>query len=52
MDAAVGLVQAPDVPAELLDSRSTWSNGEEYDAKAQELARRFEENYRQYAEGH
>jgi phosphoenolpyruvate carboxykinase (ATP) len=41
----------PEVPPELLDARSTWSNPEAYDRQAGELAHRFEENYRQYSEG-
>ncbi len=42
-------VACPGVPAELLEPRTTWSDPEQYDQKAQELAGRFEENYRQYA---
>jgi phosphoenolpyruvate carboxykinase (ATP) len=38
----------PEVPAEILDPRSTWPHEDAYQAKAEELARRFEENYRQY----
>ncbi|MBF2074845.1 MAG: phosphoenolpyruvate carboxykinase (ATP) [Synechococcales cyanobacterium C42_A2020_086] len=40
--------QVPGVPGELLDPRQTWSNGEAYDRQAQELARRFTENFRQF----
>jgi phosphoenolpyruvate carboxykinase (ATP) len=35
----------PDVPAELLDPRSTWKDGAAYDAKAQELAEKFVNNF-------
>ena len=41
-------VECPDVPAELLDPRSTWSNPDEYDRKALKLAERFQTNYQQY----
>lgn len=41
--------ECPDVPPDLLEARSTWSDVEDYDRKARELAGRFEENYQQYA---
>ena len=37
-----------DVPAELLDPRSTWKDGNAYDTKAMELAAKFKENFAQY----
>ena len=41
-------VACPDVPPEVLDPSSTWTDGEAYDAKAQELAERFRSNFEQY----
>ena len=35
----------PEVPSELLDPRSTWKDGAAYDAKAQELAEKFVNNF-------
>jgi len=40
----------PDVPAEVLDPRSTWADTAAYDRKARELATLFEENFAQFAE--
>lgn len=40
------------VPAELLDPRSTWSDANAYDNKAVELAQAFLENYKQFAGFH
>lgn len=40
----------PDVPDEVLNPRETWEDKEAYDAKARELAARFEENFHQYAD--
>ncbi|MGH7550128.1 MAG: phosphoenolpyruvate carboxykinase (ATP), partial [Gemmatimonadota bacterium] len=37
--------RCPGVPGEVLDPRSTWDDSDAYDAKARELARRFEENF-------
>ncbi len=34
----------PDVPADVLNPRNTWSDGAAYDAKARELAQRFRDN--------
>ncbi|MEL7061632.1 MAG: phosphoenolpyruvate carboxykinase (ATP) [Acidobacteriota bacterium] len=39
------------VPSELLDPRSTWSDGERYDAQARELARMFVDNFRTFEDG-
>ena len=41
----------PDVPAEVLTPRNTWADKEAYDAKARDLARRFNENFRKYEAG-
>jgi phosphoenolpyruvate carboxykinase (ATP) len=50
-DPIFGLRQptaCPDVPASLLQPRSTWSDKEAYDRTARELAARFKENFRQF----
>lgn len=39
------------VPDEVLDPRSTWSDPEEYDAKAYDLAAKFNTNFKKYEEG-
>jgi phosphoenolpyruvate carboxykinase (ATP) len=38
----------PEVPGEVLDPRSTWSDKAAYDAAAHELTRRFEGNFKQF----
>jgi phosphoenolpyruvate carboxykinase (ATP) len=38
----------PDVPSELLNPRSTWSDAAAYDAQARKLAAMFRENFEQY----
>ena len=38
----------PDVPAEVLDPRSTWQDPKAYDATATDLTRRFEANFKQF----
>lgn len=43
-------VSVPGVPSELLYPRNTWSNKEEFDLKAAELAERFVKNFSQYAD--
>ena len=44
-------VSCPDVPGEVLIPRNTWRDKEAYDTKARELARRFNENFKKYADG-
>lgn len=39
----------PDVPGEILHTRNTWKDKAAYDAKAKELAARFQKNFEQYA---
>lgn len=41
----------PDVPAEVLDPRNTWQDKDAYDAQAEMLAQKFEENFEKYADG-
>jgi phosphoenolpyruvate carboxykinase (ATP) len=43
-------VAVPGVEASLLDPRSTWSDPETYDRKAQELARMFRDNFEKFDE--
>jgi len=38
----------PDVPVDVLTPRNTWSNKADYDITAQDLAKRFEENFKQF----
>ncbi len=40
----------PDVPAEVLTPRSTWSDGKAYDEQASKLAGMFVENFQQFEE--
>ncbi len=44
-------VSCPDVPAEVLQPRNTWSDKEAYDRQARDLARRFSENFKKYESG-
>ena len=39
---------APDVPAEVLDPRQTWADGNAYDAMATALANKFKANDKKY----
>ncbi len=41
----------PDVPTEVLTPRNTWKDPEAYDRKARDLARRFNDNFKKYADG-
>jgi ATP-dependent phosphoenolpyruvate carboxykinase len=41
----------PDVPAGVLDPRSTWADGARFDAQAKKLAEMFRENFRRFADG-
>jgi len=43
------VTQAPNVPAEILLPRQTWSDGTAYDATAKKLAGLFNQNFEQYA---
>jgi phosphoenolpyruvate carboxykinase (ATP) len=42
-------VSCPNIPKEVLNQRSTWSNPAEYDAQASKLAGMFIENFKEYA---
>ena len=43
--------QCPDVPAEVMDPRESWSDKDAYDAKAKHLGELFRENFKQFEEG-
>jgi len=43
--------ECPNVPSELLSPRLAWSNEDEYDNKAKELAAMFIKNFEKYASG-
>ncbi len=52
-DAVFGVdvpVACPDVPAEVLTPRATWKDPAAYEAKARDLAGRFNENFKHYEE--
>jgi phosphoenolpyruvate carboxykinase (ATP) len=40
----------PNVPDEVLNPRNTWENKEAYDEKANELAQKFNDNFKQFAD--
>jgi len=40
----------PDVPNAVLNPRDTWRNEQDYDKVANDLARRFEENFKKYSD--
>jgi phosphoenolpyruvate carboxykinase (ATP) len=42
--------ECPGVPAQVLRPRETWANPSEYDAKAQHLAKLFNDNFKQFAD--
>ncbi len=44
-------ISCPDVPGNVLQPRNTWSDKEAYDRQARDLARRFNENFKQYESG-
>ena len=44
-------VSCPNVPAEILDPRSTWKDKGAYDATADKLAKQFNDNFNKYKEG-
>jgi phosphoenolpyruvate carboxykinase (ATP) len=44
-------VSCPDVPAEVLKPRATWSDGAAYDDQAAKLARMFVENFKTFEQG-
>ncbi|MBB3861616.1 phosphoenolpyruvate carboxykinase (ATP) [Novosphingobium hassiacum] len=43
-------VEVPGVETRLLDPRGAWADGEEYDKTAQELVRKFVDNFQQFAD--
>jgi phosphoenolpyruvate carboxykinase (ATP) len=48
----IGMPDAcPNVPAELLHPRNTWSSGEAYDAQCDKLANLFNDNFAKFADG-
>ncbi len=44
-------LECPNVPSDILNPRNTWSNKENYDSKAKDLAKQFIKNFEKYAAG-
>jgi phosphoenolpyruvate carboxykinase (ATP) len=44
-------LSCPNVPSEILNPRNTWSDKNEYDKKATDLAKQFIKNFEKYASG-
>ncbi len=44
-------LSCPDVPSEILNPRNTWSDKNDYDVKAKELAKQFKKNFEKYEAG-
>ena len=44
-------VSCPEVPPEVLIPRNTWKDKDAYDAKARDLARRFNDNFKKFEDG-
>ncbi len=42
--------EVPNVPGEILNPKNTWTNKEEYDIKAKELAKKFNDNFQKFKE--
>ena len=38
----------PDIPSKILDPKSTWESPDKYDQMANELARKFTSNFKQF----